>query len=192
MILGLNLSSRNCEFRKPVSFSPNSDLPLFDPSFPQTFDQNWNRIRFCGVLILCNRSKIQSIKSLYQFNNLSQISNARQFAIYILNQTSINYKHNEIVSYQKKIWSSQKWTRKQSFRLRLKIHESLVNKNIVIVDRCTAYLLSFRTEIDHIFLIPNNFCLKAFSVQSGKKTIWRREKVFVAAPQFLHRSDHGG
>ena len=66
MILGLNLSSRNCGFRKPVSFSPNSDLPLFDPSFPQTFDQNWNRIRFCGVLILCNRSKIQSIKSLYQ------------------------------------------------------------------------------------------------------------------------------
>ena len=42
------------------------------------------------------------------------------------------------------------------------------------------------------FLIPNDFCLKAFSVQSGKKTIWRREKVFVAAPQFLHRSDHGG
>ena len=87
MILGLNLSSRNCEFRKPVSFFPNSDLPLFDPSFPQTFDQNWNRIRFCGVLRLCKRPKVQSKKYASINYNLWQISNARQVTIYIRNQT---------------------------------------------------------------------------------------------------------
>ena len=146
MILGLNLSSRNCEFRKPVSFSPNSDLPLFDPSFPQTFDQNWNRIRFCGVLRLCNRSKNQSRKYVSINYNLWQISNARQVTIFILNQTSIhmclciNYKHNEIKSYQKLCWSSEakKWTRKQSFRLRLKIPQFQVYENIIIVDLWTA------------------------------------------------------
>ena len=89
MILGLNLSSRNWEFRKSISFFPNSDLPLFDPSFPQTFDQNWNRIRFCGVLRLRNRSKIKGKKYISIIYNLWLISNARQVTIYILNQTSI-------------------------------------------------------------------------------------------------------